>query len=61
MRFKDFLNELYNKEIKVFYHNDMDGYGSAFAAWKHLKETVKYIFFRFYSKKIRIIKIFKIS
>ncbi len=29
--------------LKVYYHNDMDGYGSAYALWKVFKETATYI------------------
>ncbi len=30
------------EKIKVLYHNDMDGYGSAYAAWKYFGNTVVY-------------------
>ncbi len=28
---------------KVFYHNDMDGYGSAYAVWKSIGDSAQYI------------------
>ncbi len=40
--FKQFVNEQ-KQSIKVFYHLDMDGYGAAYAVWKVLGDSAKYI------------------
>ena len=39
--FKQYLNEKKEK-MRVVYHNDMDGFGSAYAIWKKLKENATY-------------------
>ncbi len=39
--FKQYITEAKDK-VKVLYHDDMDGYGSAYAAWLHFKNSVTY-------------------